>query len=145
MNWNLEEALAYYKKQGAPGDQNALTQLLREIQREFGGIPNHMPKAIAEYYGIKEALILALIRRIPDLKMAEGHILELCGGPNCSKRAKLEAYARTHLPDNTSLKLVPCMRLCGKGPNLRFDGTLYHGADEALLRKLLDSATERRS
>jgi hypothetical protein len=29
------------------------------------------------------------------------------------------------------------MRLCGKGPNLRWDGTLHHKADEALLRKLL--------
>jgi hypothetical protein len=30
------------------------------------------------------------------------------------------------------------MRLCGKGPNIRWDGTLYHGADEALLKMLLE-------
>jgi NADH:ubiquinone oxidoreductase subunit E len=30
------------------------------------------------------------------------------------------------------------MRLCGKGPNIRFDGKLYHGADAALVEKLLD-------
>jgi hypothetical protein len=29
------------------------------------------------------------------------------------------------------------MRQCGKGPNLRFDGTLYNGADETLLAKLM--------
>ena len=41
MEWNLNDAIAYYKKQGAPGDQNALVGLLREIQAEYGGkIPN---------------------------------------------------------------------------------------------------------
>ena len=32
MSWDLEEAAAYYGKQGAPGDQNAVINLLREIQ-----------------------------------------------------------------------------------------------------------------
>ena len=32
MSWNLNEAVQYYKTQGAPGDQNALTGLLREVQ-----------------------------------------------------------------------------------------------------------------
>ena len=36
------------------------------------------------------------------------------------------------------VRLVPCMRLCGKGPNIRFAGKLYHGADAALVEKLLD-------
>ena len=27
--WNLEEAISYYKKQGAPSDQSALVSLLR--------------------------------------------------------------------------------------------------------------------
>lgn len=29
MEWNLEEALDYYRRQGAPGDQNALIALLK--------------------------------------------------------------------------------------------------------------------
>jgi len=29
--------------------------------------------------------------------------------------------------------------MCGKGPNLKWDGTLYNGADEALIRKLVES------
>ena len=28
MDWNLDEALEYYRRQGAPGDQNALIALL---------------------------------------------------------------------------------------------------------------------
>ena len=146
MNWDMDEAVGHYRAMGAPGDQSVLVALLREMQQAYGGaLPETQLPLLAQKLDTPVSILRALIRRIPDLKMAEGHILELCGGPNCSKRAKLEAYVRTHLPDNTSLKLVPCMRLCGKGPNLRFDGTLYHGADEALLRKLLDSVTERRS
>lgn len=142
MNWTLQEALDYYRSQGAPGDQNALTQLLREIQREFGGIPNHMPKTIAEYYGIKEALVLALIRRIPSLHFLGTHCLELCAGPNCGKATALadcaEALQKKH--QNFTLKYVPCMRQCGKGPNLRWDGDIYHRATEDLLQQLISSA-----
>ena len=37
MSWSLEEAIAYYKSQGAPGNQNALISLLKEAQLENGG------------------------------------------------------------------------------------------------------------
>ncbi|MDO5151848.1 MAG: hypothetical protein Q4D50_00605 [Eubacteriales bacterium] len=44
MSWSLEEAIAYYRTQGAPGDQSALTGFLREVQRENGGgIPLRQP------------------------------------------------------------------------------------------------------
>ena len=34
QDWTLEEALAYYRRQGAPGEQGALVALLREVQVE---------------------------------------------------------------------------------------------------------------
>ena len=37
QDWTLEEALAYYRRQGAPGEQGALVALLREVQEERGG------------------------------------------------------------------------------------------------------------
>ena len=37
MSWNLEEAISYYKTQGAPADQSALIGLLKEIQQENQG------------------------------------------------------------------------------------------------------------
>lgn len=142
MAWSLEEAIHYYKKQGAPGEQNMLTALLREIQKESGGrIPAYALKVISEAYGIKETLLTALIRRIPSLQTGEGHCLELCAGPNCGKSAALAACAEAlhrKAPEKFVLKYVPCMRLCGKGPNIRWDGKTYHGADESLLRELAD-------
>ncbi len=139
MDWNLQEALAYYKKQGAPQDQNALVSLLKEIQETLGQIPKPMLGDIAAEYGIRESLLLAIIRRLPKLRLADTHLLELCAGPNCSKNKSLAAAAEKLCSGkNVTLKFVPCMRMCGKGPNLKWDGTLYHQASEALLRELID-------
>lgn len=144
MNWNLAEALEYYKKQGAPGDQNALVNLLREAQQAHGGnIPAFLLPQMGEALGIKESYLQAIIRRIPSLRLDGTHCLELCGGPNCSKRATLAAFVEKNWgknPKDFHVKYVPCMRLCGKGPNIRWDGKVYHGADEALLRKLIQEA-----
>ena len=138
MSWDMEEAIAYYKKQGAPNDQSALTSLLREVQQESGGrIPQHVLPQIAAGLGTKESFLLALIRRIPSLHLADIHCLEVCAGPNCGKSAALAACAEQLRSEKITVRFVPCMRLCGKGPNIRFDGRLYHKADEALLRSLL--------
>lgn len=141
MAWNVEEAVSYYKRQGAPGDQSALIALLREAQGESGGsIPPYLVSEFARLLGCKEGLLLALIKRIPSLRLGGGHTLELCGGPNCGKAVALAALAEKLCKESggkVTLKFVPCMRLCGKGPNLRFDGQLHHKADEALLRKLV--------
>lgn len=143
MDWNLEEAISYYRSLGAPGDQSAVTGLLREVQRENGGsIPKHSVAAIAEGLGTKESLLNAIIKRIPSLRLSDTHCLTLCAGPNCGKRTELAALAeqlQSAVPGKFTVKYVPCMRMCGKGPNLKWDGNLYHQADEALLRRLVES------
>lgn len=142
MDWNLTEAITYYRRQGAPADQNALVNLLREVQTESGGtIPRNFLPEIANGLGTKETLLMALIRRYPSLRLADTHVLELCAGPNCPRRAPLAAFVeKTWGPKPTrfTVKQVPCMRMCGKGPNIRWDGKLYHGADEALIRRLVE-------
>lgn len=145
MAWNLEEALAYYKKQGAPRDQTALISLLKEISREHGGaIPSGILSLAADYYGVKETFLQAIVKRIPGLRISDTHLLELCAGPNCGKHTALakaaEALCREH---HVSLKFVPCMRQCGKGPNIRWDGKLYNRADEALIRELTAVARKK--
>ena len=141
MAWELHEAIQYYKRQGAPGDQNALTSLLREIQTEFGAVPQWVMPEIATAYGIKETYLQAIIKRIPSLRLENSHLLELCGGPNCSKRARLAAFVESTYgpkPKNFMLRYTGCMRMCGKGPNLKWDGKVYNGADEALIKKLVE-------
>lgn len=141
MSWNLSEAIQYYKTQGAPGDQIALTNLLREVQAEFGAVPQWVLPEIAAAYGIKETYLQAIVKRIPSLRLENSHCLELCGGPNCSKRAKLAAFVENTYgtqPKNFTLRYTGCVRMCGKGPNLKWDGQVYNGADEALIKKLVE-------
>ncbi len=138
MAWDLQEAVQYYKKQGAPGDQNALLALLREVQGEFGSCPKHLLPEIGEGLGVKESFLLAVIRRQPRLRLGDTHCLEMCAGPNCGKRTELAALAEKLCAgrSDVTLKFVPCMRMCGKGPNLKWDGKLHNRADEALLRQI---------
>ena len=114
--------------------------LLREVQQNHGGsIPAQLLEPIAQGLGTKQALLTALIRRIPSLKLGEGKVLELCAGPNCGKHRELAAYAEELCrKKGVSLKFMPCMRLCGKGPNLRWNGQLHHRADKTLIRQLLE-------
>ena len=137
--FDLQEAVAYYKKQGAPADQTALVGLLKELQAEFGGIdPAHITQA-AELLGTKESLLLALVRRMPSLRLTDRHVLELCAGPNCGKHTALAAEAeRLCKEKGITLRFIGCQRMCGKGPNIRYDGKLYHKADAQLLHKLLE-------
>ena len=142
MAWTLKEALDHYKRQGAPGDQSALIALLTEVQQEHGGsIPKGILPEIAAEYAVKEALLLAIIKRIPRLRLSDIHTLEVCAGPNCSKAASLAAAAEklaVAYPGKVILKFTPCMRMCGKGPNIKLDGTLYHQSTEELLKQLTE-------
>ena len=141
MDWNLDEATSYYRSMGAPSDQTALIGLLKEIQRERGSISYADLSAITRSYGIKEGLLLALIRRMPRLRLDDGHLLELCAGPNCGKSAALATKAEQLCKGNIRLKFVPCMRMCGKGPNLKWDRKLYHKATPELLEQLTADMT----
>ena len=136
----MDEILEYYRRQGAPSDQTAVIGLLRELQSLYGGsIPQWVPDVVAEKLGTKPGLLLALIRRIPSLRLGEGHLLELCAGPNCGKHAHLLSLAEELAKgrSDVTVRTVPCQRLCGKGPNIRYDGVLHHNADAALIRDLL--------
>ena len=138
--WKLTETIAYYKGQGAPSDQTALVSLLREVQHESGGsLPADVIGEIAGVLGVKESYLLAIIKRIPSLRLGRQHCLQMCAGPNCGRHAALAARAETLCRQKgITLQYVPCMRLCGKGPNIKWDGTLYHQADEALLCLLIN-------
>ena len=94
--WDMAEAAQYYRANGAPGDQTALISFLRELQDAHGGrIPAGLLGRAAELMGVKESFLAAVIRRIPSLRLGEGHTLELCCGPNCGKHRALQEAADT--------------------------------------------------
>lgn len=134
----MKEMLDYYRRQGAPGDQTALVGLLKELQQTYGAVPKWAVAEIAENYKIKESFILAVVKRIPSLRLQDTHLLQLCAGPNCGKHTALAAEAEKLCKlKGVELKYMGCQRMCGKGPNLRFDGKLYHKATVELLKELM--------
>ena len=140
MSWNLQEAIEYYRRQGAPADQSALIALLKEIQKENCGISRGDIGIITQTLSIKEGLLLALIKRIPSLRLKDTHTLELCAGPNCGKHTALAAFAEKLCKESggkIELKFVPCMRMCAKGPNIRLNGVMHHSMTEDKLCELL--------
>ena len=139
MDWDLQEAVAWHRAQGAPGIHGATVALLKEAQEACGGgLSPELMGQLAQALGVKDSFLLAVVKRTPSLRLEGKHLLRLCGGPNCSKHQHLEKLARELAdPDRVTVEVVGCMRLCGKGPNLRYDGRIWHAADETLLRQLL--------
>lgn len=134
----VKEILDYYRRQGAPGDQTALVNLLKEVQRDHGAVPQWAVAEIAAAYNVKDSFLLAVIKRIPSLRLQDSHLLEVCAGSNCGKHVALAAAAEKLCKEkNIPMKYMGCQRMCGKGPNIKFDGKLYHKATEELLKELL--------
>lgn len=134
----MKEILDYYRKQGAPGDQTALVNLLKELQQTYGAVPKWAVGEITGEYKIKESFLLAVVKRIPSLRLQDTHLLQLCAGTNCGKCAVLAAEAEKLCKlKRVELKYMGCQRMCGKGPNIKFDGKLYHKATVELLWELL--------
>ena len=134
----MKEMLEYYRRQGAPADQTALVNLLKELQQTYGAVPKWAVGEIAEEYGIKESFILAVVKRIPSLRLQDTHLLQLCSGQNCGKHTALAVEAEKLCKlKGVEFKYMGCQRMCGKGPNIKFDGKLYHKATIELLQELL--------
>ena len=134
----MKEMLDYYRRQGAPGDQTALVNLMKELQQTYGAVPKWAVGEIAEEYKVKESFILAVVKRIPSLRLQDTHQLQLCAGPNCGKHVALAAEAEKLCKlKGVELKYMGGQRMCGKGPNIKFDGKLYHKATLELLQELL--------
>ena len=140
-----------YRARDAARDQQALVALLREIQALYGGvIPQDALAAAAAGLGLKETFLAAVVKRFPSLRTEEApHRLELCGGERCRGRgsARLAAFVeRTYgvKPGGVSrrggfsYRVGGCMKNCGRGPSLRWDGALHACADEALIRRLIE-------
>jgi len=148
MNQHIHEIIAYYRGQGAPGDQQMLIALLKEAQESCGGtLTMAAIEAIAADLGIKEALIQALIRRIPSLRCENvAHKLEICG--TCKKGAALRDYIEETYnlrsgcvceAHKFSYRVTGCMKNCKCGPSVRWDGVLQPSATIDLLEKLIQA------
>ena len=143
----IRELTEYYRQQGAPADQQMLIALLREAQEADGGILSQSTlHAIAEAYALKDAMLMALIRRIPALRCEDvPHKLEVCG--TCRAGAAIRDFIETeyHVKSggvckeaDFSYRITTCMKNCKNGPSVRWDGVLHPRADIAQIKKLIE-------
>ena len=148
-NWNINEAVEYYKGQDAPQNQFALVELLKEVQEHNGGVlTDGVVQEIAALLNIKPSFLNAVIKRYPSLKPAAApHRLEICGGKNCAgngSAALLKFIKQTYNVDNGgisvsggfSFAVCNCLKHCGKGPNIKWDGEVYNAAAPELIKRL---------
>ena len=142
----IREMIKYYRGQGAPQDQQMLIALLREAQEDEGGLLSQdTMNAIAQAYGLKDTMLQAIVRLVPDLRMeSAAHRLEVCG--TCRAGAKLrEDIERMYgvRSGGSSVKggfvyrVTPCMKNCKNGPSIRWDGKLHSHADMKLIQALI--------
>lgn len=150
QEWSLGETIEYYKGQNAPRNQQAIVELLREVQEHSGGvIPDTVFTDIAKRLELKESFLTAIIKRYPSLRTEEApHRLELCGGERCRNR---NCHALHRFVEETygvqsggvsnqggfAFQITGCMKNCPKGPSLKWNGKLYSGADIKLIQKLV--------
>ena len=144
----LAQILSFYQSRGAARDQNELVSLLRETQALYGGvIPQGALEEITRALGFRDSFLPAVLRRYPSIKTeAVRHSLTVCQGPSCGRRRELlDFLSRAYgvEPGGVAaagfrLQSGGCMKNCGSGPCVRWDGTVYTGMTPESLRALIE-------
>ena len=145
MQQTLAEIIAHHAELGAPEEQPQLIALLQDAQANCGGVlPQDVLETIASQLQVKEAVLRALIRRIPSLRLSEApHRLEVCG--RCAASRAFAEYVEKRYgakpggvsqSGGFSCHVTGCMKNCRRGPSIRWDGELYSEATAALIDQL---------
>lgn len=130
----INEILDWHRSGPDRGSQEAIVDMLRQLQEICGYLPESLQQEAAEAAGVSLSVVKTLIRFCPDLKSAAyRHVLTVCTGERCGKRqgaAVLEAVRRELRVGKDGLSadgmvLVVarnCLKHCGTSPNLLLDG-----------------------
>lgn len=142
---SLEDYIEQYRSQGAPEDQQMLIALMRDAQQIDGGaLRQETLDRIASELSVPGSILNAIIRRIPMLRMADApHRLDMCGGCDGAQEL-IEDIRRVYQVDKDGvsmkgrfvLRVTGCLKRCGLGPAIRWDGKTYDEADVELIRQL---------
>lgn len=130
----INEILDWHRSGPDRGSQEAIVDMLRQLQEICGYLPESFQQEAAQAAGVSPSVVKTLIRFCPDLKSAAyRHVLTVCTGERCGKRqgaAVLEAVRRELRVGKDGLSadgmvLVVtrnCLKHCGTSPNLLLDG-----------------------
>lgn len=113
--------------------QIGLKRLLLDIQAQEGVLRKSDVEALVKEYGINRMELEHWIRITRSLSVVEDseHYVSFCIGMTCGHpefdefRMKMYDYAQKN-PKKLQVALIPCMGLCGLGPNGIVDGKVVN-------------------
>lgn len=135
----IEEIFAAHREKSDRANQEAIVEMLRQLQDEQGYLTAEMQERAASAAGVKVIVIQVLVRMYPTLKAAPyQHEIILCTGKSCMDRGAQGtlAYLKKRLKIQRSglsqdkkifLRTRCCLKHCQTGPNVFIDGKLYTG------------------
>ena len=126
------EIVDYYSSQRDAGSQENIVEMLREVQELYGYIPSEKTRAMAEATGVKQTLLLQLIKLYPSFKKAPyGHCITVCTGARCGDKGSAEVFEAVLIAvearESGAFKIVmkECLKQCKTAPNLMVDSDSY--------------------
>lgn len=135
----IREILDWHSRREDRSSQEAIVEMLREIQEICGYLPESIQQEAAGASAVSQSVIKTLIRFCPDLKsVGYRHVLTVCTGERCGNRQGaevLEAVRRVlHVgkdgvsaDKNVMVTTRNCLKHCKTAPNLLLDGKHFGG------------------
>ena len=85
LDEQTREILDYYRGLPERSSQEAIVEMLRELQGVHGCISPYVLEQAAEAAGVRDSMVQAICKRYPSLKTTPySHEIILCTGRNCA-------------------------------------------------------------
>ena len=134
-------------------DGNSLMAILEEVQAEYGYLPEHALRTVANETGrsLVDIYGVATFYRSFSLKPRGRHLICACQGTACHVRGaarvveelqrQLGVASGETTPDNEfTLEMVNCLGACALGPIVVVDGTYYSNVTTSKVKRILEEA-----
>ena len=127
-----QEIVDYYGGQKDAKSQDNIVEMLREVQGLYGYIPSEKTGAMADTLGVKQTLLLQLVKLYPSFKKAPyGHCITVCTGARCGSEGSAEVFeavlkaVETRESGAFKIMMKECLKQCKTAPNLMVDSDSY--------------------
>jgi len=127
-----QEIVDYYGGQKDAKSQDNIVEMLREVQELYGYIPSEKTGAMADTLGVKQTLLLQLVKLYPSFKKAPyGHCITVCTGARCGSEGSAEVFeavlkaVETRESGAFKIMMKECLKQCKTAPNLMVDSDSY--------------------
>ena len=127
-----QEIVDYYGGQKDAKSQDNIVEMLREVQELYGYIPSEKTGAMADTLGVKQTLLLQLVKLYPSFKKAPyGHCITVCTGARFGSEGSAEVFeavlkaVETRESGAFKIMMKECLKQCKTAPNLMVDSDSY--------------------